>query len=129
MIISGLSIFGYDQKVRKNISVLQTLRRIASLTNYRLLPYDLGYGIRIGTAAAVRQGLNEEKVPALAEIISKAYYTDTIDNALQNSHVIQLLRLSGIKICSILNPIIETKVHFTKMKFHIKWFPVSLKNI
>lgn len=43
----------------------------------------------------------------------------------KNSHVIQLLRLSGIKICSILNPIIETKVHFTKMKFHIKWFPVS----
>ena len=67
----------------KTYQFFRRLEELHLLTNYRLLPYDLGYGIRIGTAAAVRQGLNEEKVPALSEIISKAYYTDTIDNALQ----------------------------------------------
>ncbi len=34
------------------------LEQLNILTNYRLLPYNLGYGLRIGVSAAVRSGLS-----------------------------------------------------------------------
>lgn len=61
------------------------LEELHILTNYRLLPYGLGYGLRLGTAAAVRQGLEDTSVPALAEIISKAYYANVVDDALRKT--------------------------------------------
>lgn len=61
------------------------LEQLHILTNYRLLPYGLGYGLRLGTAAAVRQGLTDTSVSALADVIAKAYYIDAIDNALQKA--------------------------------------------
>lgn len=67
----------------KAYQLFRLLEELYILTNYRLLPYGLGYGLRLGTAAAIRQGLDDTSVPALGEVISKAYYTDIIDDALQ----------------------------------------------
>lgn len=44
------------------------------LVNYRKLPYYLGYGIRMGTAAATLQGINDTNINELADIISCIYY-------------------------------------------------------
>ena len=52
------------------------------LFNYRKLPYDLGYGIRMGTSAATLQGLNEQNLPELAKIISDIYYQTEISDSL-----------------------------------------------
>lgn len=52
------------------------------LFNYRKLPYELGYGIRMGTSAATLQGLNEQNLPELAKIISDIYYQTEISDSL-----------------------------------------------
>lgn len=49
-----------------------TLERLGILTNYRKLPYNLGYGLRLGLSAATYCGLCEGDIPELAQIISKA---------------------------------------------------------
>ncbi|HEU4904972.1 MAG TPA: hypothetical protein VFT19_02510 [Solirubrobacterales bacterium] len=48
----------------------EALERCGIMVNFRLLPYGLGYGIRIGTAAAARLGLELADVPALADLIA-----------------------------------------------------------
>lgn len=70
---------------KKTYQFFRLLEELHILTNYRLLPYGLGYGLRLGTAAAVRQGLEEKSVPALAEVISKAYYANAVDDMLRKS--------------------------------------------
>lgn len=67
----------------KTYQFFRLLEELHILTNYRLLPYGLGYGLRLGTAAAVRQGLEEKSVPALAEVISEAYYANNINDMLR----------------------------------------------
>lgn len=52
------------------------LEQLFLLTNYRLLPYNLGYGLRIGTGAAVRCGLKPFHVKTLANIMAEAYFQD-----------------------------------------------------
>lgn len=52
------------------------LEELGLLTNYRLLPYDLGYGLRIGLNASVLCGLNEKHISQLAQIMRDAYYGD-----------------------------------------------------
>lgn len=52
------------------------LEELGLLTNYRLLPYDLGYGLRIGLNASVLCGLNEKHISKLAQIMRDAYYGD-----------------------------------------------------
>lgn len=52
------------------------LETIGLLTNYRLLPYNLGFGLRIGLNAAVLCGLSEKYIPQLAQIMSDCYYND-----------------------------------------------------
>lgn len=69
----------------KTYQFFGVLEELHILTNYRLLPYGLGYGLRLGTAAAVRQGLENISVPVLAEVISKAYHTNGIDNTLRKA--------------------------------------------
>lgn len=49
-----------------------TLERIGILVNYRKLPYNLGFGLRLGLSAATYCGLCEGDIPELAQIISKA---------------------------------------------------------
>lgn len=46
------------------------------LTNYRLLPYNLGYGIRMGLSAATVSGLMPEYIPELANLLAQAYYNE-----------------------------------------------------
>jgi glycine hydroxymethyltransferase len=38
--------------------------------NYRLLPYDLGWGLRLGVTAAVSRGLTESSAPDLGRILA-----------------------------------------------------------
>ena len=52
------------------------LEMLGLLTNYRLLPYNLGYGLRIGLNAAILSGLTERHIPKLARIMSDAYHGD-----------------------------------------------------
>lgn len=49
------------------------LEKINILTNYRLLPYNLGYGLRIGVNAAVRMGLNFKHLEELTDIMAYVY--------------------------------------------------------
>jgi len=58
-----------------------TLERIGILVNYRKLPYNLGFGLRLGLSAATYCGLCEGDIPELAQIISKAIkngYSNTL---------------------------------------------------
>ena len=50
-----------------------TLEKIGILTNYRLLPYDIGYGLRLGLSGATNSGLQPIHIPELADIIAAAY--------------------------------------------------------
>lgn len=59
------------------------LEQLCILTNYRLLPYNLGYGLRLGTAGAVRQGLNTEQIPKLADLMAEIYNTKHINNSIK----------------------------------------------
>lgn len=47
----------------------QRLEEHNLLVNYRLLPYNLGYGLRLGTTAATLQGLTPDKTHILAKLI------------------------------------------------------------
>lgn len=49
----------------------EALEQCLIMTNYRQLPYSLGWGVRMGTSAAVRIGLLEADVPELAELIAE----------------------------------------------------------
>lgn len=51
------------------------LARVRIQTNYRLLPYGIGYGLRLGTTHAAAAGLLRAHVPELAEIMA-AVITD-----------------------------------------------------
>jgi glycine hydroxymethyltransferase len=48
----------------------EALEACRVLTNHRRLPYSLGFGLRLGTAAAARLGLVEDDVPELADLIA-----------------------------------------------------------
>lgn len=50
-----------------------SLEQIGLMTNYRLLPYNIGYGLRLGLSGATQSGLRASNIPELAEIISEAY--------------------------------------------------------
>ena len=49
------------------------MERLKINVNYRLLPYELGYGIRMGLSGATVSGLTAETVTPLGTIIAKAY--------------------------------------------------------
>lgn len=61
------------------------LEKLNILTNYRLLPYNLGYGLRIGTSAAVRLGLRPKHIEELADIMSEAYNCSISDSLMKKS--------------------------------------------
>lgn len=48
----------------------QKLERCRILTNYRKLPYGLGYGLRLGTSAATRIGMMPSHLDDLSELIA-----------------------------------------------------------
>lgn len=49
----------------------ERLEQCLIMTNFRLLPYGLGHGLRLGVAAAVRIGLTTDDVPRLADLIAE----------------------------------------------------------
>lgn len=67
------------------------LERIGLMTNYRLLPYDIGYGLRLGMSGATRLGLKPIHIPDLAAIIAEAYEKG-FSNELKNK-TIELIRV------------------------------------
>ena len=62
------------------------LESLGLLTNYRLLPYNLGYGLRIGLNAAVLCGLKEKHIFQLAKIMSDVYYSDITPHLVKSCH-------------------------------------------
>lgn len=67
----------------KTYNFFQNLEKLCILTNYRLLPYNLGYGIRLGTGGAVRQGIDIDIIPRLANLITEIYYMDHINEEIR----------------------------------------------
>jgi len=49
------------------------LESINFLSNYRQFPYELGFGLRVGTSAAVRMGLRPVHIKELAAIMAEAF--------------------------------------------------------
>lgn len=49
----------------------ERLEQCLIMTNFRLLPYSLGYGLRLGLSAAARLGMTVEDVPRLADLIAR----------------------------------------------------------
>ncbi len=64
--VNNINIYNYYLK----------LEQLGILVNYRLLPYNLGHGLRIGITAAVRSGLRIAHIQSLAKIMARAYYED-----------------------------------------------------
>ena len=62
----------FDDK-KTSFELFDNLERIGLMTNYRLLPYDLGYGLRVGLSGATQSGLKAKDIPELANIIAQAY--------------------------------------------------------
>ena len=50
-----------------------SLEQVGLMTNYRLLPYNIGYGLRLGLSGATQSGLQVSDILELAEIISEAF--------------------------------------------------------
>lgn len=50
----------------------KNLEKNGILVNYRLLPYNIGYGLRLGTNCATIQGLEPCNIPQLAQYFSEA---------------------------------------------------------
>lgn len=53
----------------------ERLEQCLIMTNFRVLPYSLGYGLRLGTNAAARLGMTIDDVPRLAELIAQIRVT------------------------------------------------------
>lgn len=62
--------------------LFKRLEQLLLLTNYRMLPYNLGRGLRLGTAAATRQGLTPNNAYLIGVLIAEAYYADKLSNTL-----------------------------------------------
>lgn len=65
----------------KTFELYLVLEQLGLLTNYRLLPYEIGYGLRLGLSGATRSGLQEKDIAPLAELIFRAYkhgYSDIL---------------------------------------------------
>lgn len=73
------------------------LEKLNILTNYRLLPYNLGYGLRIGTSAAVRFGLRIQHIAELSDIMATAYKEPISRKLLEKSeNLIKKISIEGL---------------------------------
>lgn len=62
------------------------LETLGILTNYRLLPYNLGYGLRLGLNAAILCGLKTKDISNLAKIMSEAYHGEITPTLMKKCH-------------------------------------------
>lgn len=70
------------------------------LTNYRLLPYDIGYGIRIGLSAATVSGLRTADISSLALLLCRCQQKEESETILQdeiNNFIFKIKENSGVK--------------------------------
>ncbi len=56
------------------------LEDVGILVNYRKLPYEIGYGLRLGLSAATNCGLNSTHIEKLATYISHIYFNEENEN-------------------------------------------------
>lgn len=56
------------------------------LVNYRLLPYNLGHGLRIGVQNIVRRGIDDNGIKKIADWFKEIYRTDDIRTLKQIEH-------------------------------------------
>ena len=70
---STLHIWILPESKEKCYRLFSALENLKIHVNYRKLPYNLGFGLRLGVGAAVQQGLREHHIPELARIIHDAY--------------------------------------------------------
>lgn len=71
-----------------------SLERVGFMTNYRLLPYNIGYGLRLGLSGATQSGLRTFDIPELAEIISEVYQKG-VDEQLKEKALRFIRRVKG----------------------------------
>lgn len=62
------------------------LEALGFLTNYRLLPYNLGYGLRVGLNGAILCGLGKKDISKLAYLMSEAYFKDITPCLIKKCH-------------------------------------------
>lgn len=55
-------------------ALFNNLEELGINVNYRKLPYNLNFGLRLGVNAAVRQGLREKHIDELSDIIADTYF-------------------------------------------------------
>lgn len=73
------------------------LEKLNILTNYRLLPYNLGYGLRIGTSAAVRFGLRCQHIDELSDIMAEAYTNKISEKTIKKAKkLIKKISIEGL---------------------------------
>lgn len=60
--------------------LFRTLETLGLMTNYRLLPYEIGYGLRLGLSGATQSGLRRNHIQDLSDIISHAYHDGFSDS-------------------------------------------------
>lgn len=70
--------------------------RYGFLTNYRLLPYNLGYGIRLGLSAATVCGLCENDIPKLASLLATSYYETEYNSTLHKEIELFIMKIKGV---------------------------------
>lgn len=63
----------------KSFDFYKKMEQCGFLVNYRKLPYNLGFGIRMGTSAATLQGINENNQRDLSLLIFKIYKSERIN--------------------------------------------------
>lgn len=67
-----------SQNQEKGYAFFQRLEEIGFLASFRELPYQKGFGLRLGTAAATRQNLTPEVAKEVGQIISTVYHEKTV---------------------------------------------------
>lgn len=73
------------------------LEKLNILTNYRLLPYNLGYGLRVGTSAAVRFGLRPQHIEELSNLMSETYNNPISNELIEKSkNLIKKITIEGL---------------------------------
>lgn len=64
-------------------SYFRQLEELHIFTNYRLMPYELGYGLRLGTAAATRQGMTPDDAHNIADVIAELWHKKMITSEMR----------------------------------------------
>lgn len=76
--IANQHIWLKPQTPDKSFEFFKHMEECGLLVNYRKLPYQLGYGIRMGTSAATLQGLNDQNITELSNLITQIYQSKIV---------------------------------------------------